>query len=92
MWLFLALLVGVIVSRSHLQGGCLWPVLLALFSLVIVLGGLLLADAAGVAVLVLDPGVSGSWARHCGACAWFAFFACLFLVRCARLILPDSIC
>ena len=64
MWLFLALLVGVTVSRSHLQGGCLWPVLLALFSLVIVLGGLLLADAAGVAVLVLDPGVSGSWARH----------------------------
>ena len=61
MWFFLALLVGVIVSRSHLQGGCLWPVLLALFSLVIVLGGLLLADAAGVAVLVLDHGVSGAF-------------------------------
>jgi hypothetical protein len=49
-------------------------VLLALFSLVIVLEGLLLADAAGAAVLVLDLGVSNSLARHWGACAWFAFF------------------
>ena len=92
MWLLLAPLVGVTVSRSHLQGGCLWPVLLALFFLVIVLGGLVLADAAGVAVLVLDPGVSGSWARHWGACAWFAFLACLFLARCAKLILAGCRC
>ena len=66
MWLFLVLVVGVVVSRSHLQVGYLWPVLLALFFLVIVLGGLLLADAANVAVSILDRGVSDSWARYWG--------------------------
>ena len=92
MWLFLALVAGVAVSHSHLQVGCLWPVLLALLFLVIVLGGLLLADAAGAAVWVLDPGVSASWARCRGACAWFAFLACFFLVRnCFFLILAAEV-
>ena len=62
-WLFLPLVAGVAVSLSHLLVGCLWPVLLALLFLVLVLRGLLLAVAASVAVLVLDPGVSDSWAR-----------------------------
>ena len=81
-WLFLALICKLAV----------YSLLLALLFLVIVLGRLLLAVVAGVVVMVLDPGMSDSWARCWGACAWFALLACLFLVCCARLIFPDSSC
>ena len=91
MRLFLNFVVGMAVSLSHLQVGCFWFVLLALL-LVLVVGGLLLAVAAGVAVLVLDLGVSDLGAQCWVVCAWFAFLACLFLARCAILILPDSRC